>query len=85
LSAEKPWGPAIVKAMTDRVGGAVVTWDEWLAAQDLLAASAPGKHVKHTDSGHFVYMYAPQLVVDAIHEVVDEVRRSGAQGFPASR
>jgi CubicO group peptidase (beta-lactamase class C family) len=39
---------------------------------------APGKHVKHTDSGHFVYTYAPQLVADALHEVVAIVR-SGSQ------
>jgi len=66
LSADKPWDPDQIAALANKVGGALVSWDEWLAAQDLLAASEPGKHVKHTDSGHFVYTYAPQLVVDAI-------------------
>jgi pimeloyl-ACP methyl ester carboxylesterase len=80
LSADKPWDPEQVTALTKKVGGAVVTWDNWLAAQDLLAASAPGRHVKHTHSGHFIYTYAPALVVDAVREVVDEVRRNGALG-----
>jgi pimeloyl-ACP methyl ester carboxylesterase len=78
LSADKPWDPDQMAALTNKLGGAVVTWEDWLAAQDLLAASTTGKHVKHTDSGHFVYMYAPQLVIDAIHEVVAIVR-SGSQ------
>ena len=46
----------------------------WLAAQDLLAASLGAKHIKSTHSGHNVYLYEPQMVVDAIRKTVDEVR-----------
>ena len=70
LSADKPWDPVLIEAHNNKVGGAMVTWDESLEAQNLLAASAPGKHVKNTNSGHYVYWYAPRLVADAIHEVV---------------
>jgi pimeloyl-ACP methyl ester carboxylesterase len=78
LSADKPWDPVLIEAHNNKVGGATVTWDESLAAQNLLAASGPGKHVKNTNSGHYVYWYAPRLVADAIHEVVATVR-SGSQ------
>jgi pimeloyl-ACP methyl ester carboxylesterase len=79
LSADKPWDPVLVAAMYKKLGGAAVTWKESLAAQDLLAASAPAEHIKQTNSGHFVYTYQPALVVNAIRMVVDEVRRSSAR------
>ena len=31
------------------------------------------KHIKNTNSGHFIYMYSPRLVADAIREVVEVV------------
>jgi hypothetical protein len=56
-----------------------VSFSDWLAAQDLLAASLNAKHIKETKSGHNIYLYEPQLVTDAIHEVVDAVRGGSRQ------
>jgi hypothetical protein len=51
-----------------------VTFDDWLAAQDRLATELHARHVTRTNSGHNIYLYSPALVVDAIREVVDDVR-----------
>jgi pimeloyl-ACP methyl ester carboxylesterase len=74
LSADKPWDPAQAAAVAKKVGGDAITWDIWLRSQELLAASAPGEYLRHTDSGHFVYLYDPALVVNAIRTVVEEAR-----------
>ncbi len=74
LSADKPWpSPA-----SGAPGGAI-TFAEWRAAQDLLAASLHAPHVAETHSGHHLYLYRPGLVVDAIRKVVDEIRVSVPQ------
>lgn len=70
LSADKPWRSSDVKGET----GEQVTFAEWRAAQDLLAASLDARHVTATRSGHNIYLYEPQLVVDAIRDVVGAVR-----------
>jgi hypothetical protein len=54
---------------------AAMTFADWLAAQDLLAASLKAKHIKATHSGHHVYAYQPRLVVDVTRDTVDAVRR----------
>jgi hypothetical protein len=59
----------------------MITFAEWQAAQDRLAASLHAAHIAETHSGHNIYLYQPGLVVDAIRKVVDEVRASGGQGF----
>jgi pimeloyl-ACP methyl ester carboxylesterase len=82
LSADKPWQSPAPDAHGETSGG-MITFAEWLAAQDLLAASLHAAHVAETQSGHNLYLYQPGLVVDAIRKVVDEVRPSGAQGLPA--
>jgi pimeloyl-ACP methyl ester carboxylesterase len=39
------------------------------------AASAPdARHVIATESGHYIQLQQPELVIDAIHQVVDGVR-----------
>lgn len=49
------------------------------AAQTKLAALAPGaRHDKNTRSGHNIHREQPQLVVEAIHDVVDAVRQGRA-------
>jgi pimeloyl-ACP methyl ester carboxylesterase len=47
----------------------------WQALQDELAALAPGaRHVLATESGHYVQLDQPRLVIDAIRDVVEAVR-----------
>ena len=83
LSADKPWPPA--PAMQgETASGAMVTFADWLRAQDLLATSLDAKHISATRSGHNIYLFEPQLIVDAIRDVVDEVRRSAAGVTPAA-
>jgi pimeloyl-ACP methyl ester carboxylesterase len=82
LSADKPWQSPAPDAHGHTSGG-VITFAEWLAAQHLLAASLHAAHVTETHSGHHIYLYQPELVVDAVRQVVDEVRSSGGQNFHA--
>jgi pimeloyl-ACP methyl ester carboxylesterase len=45
-------------------------WSSQLAAQDELAATYPdAEHITDTNSSHYVHVYQPQLVVDAIRDV----------------
>jgi pimeloyl-ACP methyl ester carboxylesterase len=45
-----------------------------------LAALVPGaRHVTETRSGHEIHKEQPQLVIDAIREVVDAVRKGCAK------
>ncbi len=37
------------------------------------------KHVTHTDSGHEIHKEQPQLVIDAIREIVEAVRGGNSQ------
>jgi pimeloyl-ACP methyl ester carboxylesterase len=80
LSADKPWRSSPADAVA---GGEMVTFADWLAAQDLLAASLGARHVKQTRSGHHVYLYEPRLVVRAIREVANEARRDAALRTPS--
>ena len=75
LSADKPWPDAGGAPPTE---GAMVTFADWLASADLLAKSLDAPRITETNSGHNIYQYTPQLVVDAIRKVVDAVR----QGVP---
>ena len=71
LSADKPWRVDLLppEAVTDDM----VTFEDWLASQNLLAGDLDAVHITETDSGHDIYLYAPALVVDAVRQVVDEV------------
>lgn len=79
LSADKPWQSAAPNTDGAADRSAAVSFADWLAAQDLLATSLNAKHVKRTHSGHHVYLYEPQRVVDAIRETVDVLRSKGAR------
>jgi pimeloyl-ACP methyl ester carboxylesterase len=47
----------------------------WQALQDELAALAPGaRHVIATKSGHYIQLQQPELVIEAIRQVVEGVR-----------
>jgi len=54
--------------------GGVETWTAWRTAQDRLAKLLNAKHVSDTNSGHAIQMEQPQLVIDAVRQVVDAVR-----------
>ena len=47
---------------------------ELMAAHDRLAAQLGARHVTETASGHHIHVEQPQLVIDAIREVVEAVR-----------
>lgn len=51
----------------------------WVEGQDRLAALLPdARHVAKTHSGHYIQLEQPQLVIDAIRQVVDAVRHPGS-------
>jgi pimeloyl-ACP methyl ester carboxylesterase len=55
------------------------------SSQEKLAALVPGaRHVTDTHSGHNMMIDQPELVIDAIRDVVDVVRdgRSAIIGLP---
>ncbi|MDP9319165.1 MAG: alpha/beta hydrolase [Actinomycetota bacterium] len=65
LTAEVPW---------DLKVGEGSTWPAWLQAQDRLATELGAKHITDTNSGHPIALEQPQLVIDSIRQVVEEVR-----------
>jgi hypothetical protein len=71
----RPWDP---KELETENG---VTFAEWQASENLLAAALGTELVTATDSGHAIYAFFPPLVIDAIKEVVEAVR-SGAARVP---
>jgi pimeloyl-ACP methyl ester carboxylesterase len=53
-----------------------VFWRAQLASQDRLAQSFPcARHISHTNSDHNIQNSQPQLVSDAIRDVVEQVRQ----------
>lgn len=72
LSADKPWRTDLLPPEIASID--TVTFDDWLRALDLLAQSLDAENITRTGSGHDIYLYNPALVVDAIEQVVDEVR-----------
>jgi pimeloyl-ACP methyl ester carboxylesterase len=82
LSADHPWGPLVPGFIADGLLApdtppdvGYVTDRAQKVAQANLAALVPGaKHVTDTDSGHLIHQDQPQLVVDAIRDVVEAVR-----------
>jgi pimeloyl-ACP methyl ester carboxylesterase len=54
--------------------GGAETWPAWRTAQDRLAKLLNAKHISDTNSGHAIQMEQPQLVIEAIRDVVDAVR-----------
>ena len=50
-------------------------WSAQIAAQAALARLFPGaRHITNTSSGHYIHLEQPQLVINAIREVVDATR-----------
>ena len=56
-----------------------MTFADSTASEKLLATSLNAKFVTKTNSGHNIYAYSPQLVIDAIREVVEDVRSNAKQ------
>jgi D-alanyl-D-alanine carboxypeptidase len=59
--------------------GGPETWPAWRTAQDRLAKLLNAKHISKTNSGHAVQMEQPQLVIDAIRQVVEAVHAGNHQ------
>ena len=68
LTADHPWNLPL--------GDAGPTWPAWTAAQDRLASLLHATHITHTDSGHPINIDQPQVVTDAIHNIVTTARQS---------
>jgi pimeloyl-ACP methyl ester carboxylesterase len=81
LSADRLWGPQIPSLIADGKLPADVPADFGYVtdraqkqAQQQLAKLVPNaKHITNTKSGHDIHKEQPQLVIDAIREVVDAV------------
>ena len=82
LSADRPWGPQVPSMIAAGVLPADVPPDFGYVtdaaqkqAQERLAKLVPNaKHITNTNSGHEIHKEQPQLVIDAIREVVEAVR-----------
>ena len=72
LSADKPWRTDLLPA--EATQGEQVNFTDWLAGQQRLAVALDVAPVAATDSGHDIYLYRPAVVVDAIRDIVDDVR-----------
>jgi len=90
LSADHPWGPLVPGMIADGLLPADIPPDVGYItdraqkeAQAKLAALVPGaKHVTKTDSGHSIHHDQPQLVTEAIRDVVEAVRKGATQLTP---
>lgn len=49
----------------------------WIAGQRALARDTGGKHIVVADAGHYLQLERPELVVDAVIEVLQKVQTSG--------
>jgi pimeloyl-ACP methyl ester carboxylesterase len=82
LSANRPWGPQVRSMIAAGKLPADVPPDfgyivdaAQRKAQERLAKLVPNeKHINNTNSGHEIHKEQPQLVIDAIREVVEAVR-----------
>jgi pimeloyl-ACP methyl ester carboxylesterase len=88
LSADRPWGPQLRSMIAAGKLPADVPPDfgyivdaAQKKAQKRLASLAPNaKHITNTKSGHEIHKEQPQLVIDAIRDVVQAVRKSASAG-----
>jgi len=67
--AEGKFPPIVTEDFADAL------WTAQWAAQDSLASLFPdGEHITNTNSGHYIQLEQPRLVIDSIRAVVDSVR-----------
>jgi pimeloyl-ACP methyl ester carboxylesterase len=82
LSADRPWGPQIpslvasgaLPADTPPDFGYVIDAAQKPAQEDLANLVPGAEHITETNSGHDIHNEQPQLVIDAIRQVVDADR-----------
>ena len=55
-------------------GAGAQSWPAWGEAQAQFAAQHKARHITHTDSSHLIPLQQPQLVADAVLEVVVQAR-----------
>jgi pimeloyl-ACP methyl ester carboxylesterase len=87
LSADRSWGPQVPSMIAAGTLPADVPPDFGYVtdaaqkqAQEKLAHLVPNaKHITNTNSGHEIHKQQPQLVIDAIRQVVDAVRAGRRQ------
>lgn len=87
LSADRPWGPQVQSMIAAGKLPEDVPSDFGYVvdaaqkkAQERLAKLVPNeKHITNTNSGHEIHKEQPQLVIDAIREVVEAVRNGRRQ------
>jgi pimeloyl-ACP methyl ester carboxylesterase len=87
LSADRPWGPQIPSMIAAGKlppdippGFGYVTDAAQKQAQERLAKLVPNaKHMANTNSGHEIQKEQPQLVIDAIREIVEAVHSRSRQ------
>lgn len=90
LSADRPWGPQIPSMIASGILPAdippdfgYVTDAAQKQAQAKLAQLVPNaKHITKTHSGHEIHKEQPRLVIEAIREVVEAVRRGSRRLAP---
>jgi pimeloyl-ACP methyl ester carboxylesterase len=75
LVADKPFRTDLVPP--EQLEGEHTTFDDWVAMVTRLGADLGAKTISETNSGHNIYMYNPELVIDSIEEIVDTVRAGG--------
>ena len=72
LVADKPFRVDLIPP--EQLQGEHTTFADWVAMDTQLGADLGAKTITETDSGHNIYLYNPQLVIDSIDEVVADVR-----------
>jgi len=95
LSADRPWGPQVpsmiasgkLSADTPPDFGYVTDAAQKKAHEQLATLVPNAKHITKTNSGHEIHKEQPQLVIDAIREVVEAVRkgRTAPANFQSAR
>jgi pimeloyl-ACP methyl ester carboxylesterase len=77
LVADKPYREDLIPP--ELLQGEHTTYADWVAMVEQLGIALGAKTITDTDSGHNIYMYNPELVIDSIDEIIDEVRNGVAQ------
>ena len=72
LVADKPFRVDLIPP--ELLQGEHTTFADWVAMVDELGVELGAKTVTKTDSGHNIYLYNPQLVIDSINDMIGEVR-----------
>jgi pimeloyl-ACP methyl ester carboxylesterase len=76
ISAEDVASGALPPFVTPEFVAAL--WTAQVAAQDRLAGLFPyARHITNTNSRHYIHLEQPQVVFEAIREVVNKVRAAG--------